>query len=251
MKIEIVHIGDELLTGDINPYPAQMIQMIKQKGASVNMITIMRDDKAEIVDVLKSAESRGVDVIILTGGLGPTLDDLTRYAVAEFLGTDLEVHEEAVEWLSEAVKRMYGKRPVLNEEALRMATIPKGAIALKNLTGAACGIEARKGKMTIFCLPGFPKEMIPMFEAYILPRIEPERVYTVEIRAWRGETTMEPLFNQIVRKYNVQIASLPDEQWRERGNRVIVKGDNKETVEKAAEELKELIEKSRDAFIED
>ncbi|MDH7508711.1 MAG: molybdopterin-binding protein [Methanomassiliicoccales archaeon] len=250
MKIEIIHIGDELLTGEINPYPTQMIQLVREKNASINMITILRDDKQEITDVLRFAERRGVDLVIMTGGLGPTLDDVTRYALADFLGVDLEIHQEAVGWLSEAVERMYGKKPVLTDEALRMATIPKGTIALKNITGAACGIEAKKGKMTIFCLPGFPREMIPMFETYILSRIEGENLYTMEIRAWRGETTMEPLFNQIVKKYRVKIASLPDEQWRERGNRVIVKGE-KEEVEKAVEELKALIEKSKDAFIEE
>lgn len=250
MKIEIIHIGDELLTGEINPYPVQMIQLIREKGASVNMITILRDNKEEIVDSLRFAEQRNVDLVIVTGGLGPTLDDVTRYALADFLHVDLEIHQEAVGWLSDAIKRMYGKKPVLTDEALRMATIPKGTIALKNITGAACGIEAKKGKMTIFCLPGFPREMIPMFETYILPKIEGENLYTMEIRAWRGETTMEPLFNQIVKKYRVKIASLPDEQWRERGNKVIVKGE-KEEVEKAVEELKVLIERSKDAFLEE
>jgi nicotinamide-nucleotide amidase len=250
LKIEIIHIGDELLTGEINPYPTQMIHLIRERGASINMITILGDNKEEIVDSLRFAEQRGIDLVIVTGGLGPTLDDVTRYAIADFLGVDLEIHQEAVGWLSDAVERMYGKKPVLTDEALRMATIPKGTIALKNITGAACGIEARKGKMTIFCLPGFPREMIPMFETYILPRIEGENLYAMEIRAWRGETTMEPLFNQIVKKYRVKIASLPDEQWRERGNRVIVKGE-KEEVEKAVEELKVLIERSKDAFLEE
>jgi nicotinamide-nucleotide amidase len=250
MKIEIVHIGDELLTAEIDPYPAQMIRVIRERGASVNMITVIGDDFPEIMRVLRSAEQSGVDFLVITGGLGPTLDDITRNAVAEYLGVEMEVRQDAVEWLVEAVKKMYGKKPVLTNEALRMATMPKGAIALKNITGAACGIEATKGNMTIFCLPGFPKEMLPMFQEYILPRIQSDNIYEKEIRAWRGETTMEPLFQEIIKKYRVRIASLPDENWREKGNRIIVKG-RMEEVEKAVEDLQKLLEQSRDQFVDE
>ncbi|MDD1773700.1 MAG: hypothetical protein LUQ14_03650 [Methanomassiliicoccales archaeon] len=250
MKIEIVHIGDELLTAEIDPYPSQIIRMIREKGASVNMITVMGDDFPEIKRVIGSAGQSGVDFLIITGGLGPTLDDITRNAVADYLGVEMEVRQDAVEWLVEAVKRMYGKKPVLTSEMLRMATMPKGTIALKNITGAACGIEAKKGNMTIFCLPGFPKEMLPMFQEYILPRIESNNVYEKELRAWLGETTMEPLFQDIIREYRVRIASLPDENWREKGNKIIIKGQ-KEEVERAAEKLQKLLAASKDQFVDE
>lgn len=250
MKIEIVHIGDELLTAEIDPYPSQIIHLIREKGANVNMITVMGDDFPEIKRVIGSAGQSGVDFLIITGGLGPTLDDITRNAVADFLGVEMEVRQDAVEWLVEAVKRMYGKKPVLTGEMLRMATMPKGTIALRNITGAACGIEAKKGDMTIFCLPGFPKEMLPMFQEYILPRIESNNVYEKELRAWLGETTMEPLFQDIIREYRVRIASLPDENWREKGNKIIIKGQ-KEEVEKAAEKLQRLLAASKDQFVDE
>jgi len=250
LKIEIVHIGDELLTSEIDPYPSQMIRMIREKGASVNMITVIGDDFPEIKRVLASAEQSGVNLLIITGGLGPTLDDITRNAIADYLGVELEVRQDAVDWLVEAVKRMYGKKPVLSNEMLRMATMPKGSIALKNITGAACGIEAKKGDMTIFCLPGFPKEMLPMFQEYILPRIESNNIYEKELRAWLGETTMEPLFQEIIKEYRVRIASLPDEAWREKGNKIIIKGP-KEEVERAAEKLQRLLAASKDQFADE
>jgi nicotinamide-nucleotide amidase len=250
MKIEIVHIGDELLTAEIDPYPSQMIRMIRERGANVNMITVIGDDFPEIMRVFRSAGQSEVDFLIITGGLGPTLDDITRNAVAEYLGVEMEVRKDAVEWLVEAVKRMYGKKPVLTNDTLMMATMPKGAIALKNITGAACGIEAKKGKMTIFCLPGFPKEMLPMFQEYVLPRIESDNIYEKELRAWLGETTMEPLFQRIIKEYRVRIASLPDENWREKGNKIVVKGQ-KEEVEKAAEKLQKLLAESKDQFVDD
>lgn len=245
-----MHIGDELLTSEIDPYPSQMIRMIREKGASVNMITVIGDDFPEIKRVLVSAEQSGVSLLIITGGLGPTLDDITRNAVADYLGVELEVRQDAVDWLVEAVKRMYGKKPVLSNEMLRMATMPKGTIALKNITGAACGIEAKKGNMTIFCLPGFPKEMLPMFQEYIFPRIESNNIYEKELRAWLGETTMEPLFQEIIKEYRVRIASLPDEAWREKGNKIIIKGP-KEEVERAAEKLQRLLAASKDQFADE
>jgi len=248
MKIEIVHIGDELLTGEINPYPEELIQMVRRKSAEVNMITIVKDDYQDIMRVMESAYRSGVDILVLTGGLGPTIDDITRQVVADFLGVELVVHEPAVEWFVEAIVRMHGVRPVMTEANMLMTMIPEGSKALKNITGAACGIEARKGDMLIFCLPGFPREMLPMFERYVLPNITGQEIYEKEIRGKRGESTMAPLFREIVRKYNVRIASLPTERWVEEGNRIIIKGRDRDEVERAAEELTRMIEESVDEF---
>lgn len=249
MKIEIIHIGDELLTGDIDPYPKALIDMIHEKGANVNLVTVVRDNFDDIMRLLVSAEKANVDILIITGGLGPTLDDITRHVMVDFLGTELELRDDAVEWFIEAVKKMYGAKPIMTEENTLMAMIPKGATALKNITGAAAGIDALKGKMRIFCLPGFPKEMLPMFKKYILPLIEGEEVFEKEIRGKRGESTMAPLFQEIVRNFNVRIASLPTENWLEEGNRIIIKGDDSDEVEKAANRLLEMIEESRDEFV--
>ncbi|MFP4545832.1 MAG: competence/damage-inducible protein A [Methanomassiliicoccales archaeon] len=251
MKIEMVHIGDELLTGEIDPYPRDMIELIERKGATVNMINVVRDDYGDIMRLLRSAEEAGVDLLIITGGLGPTLDDITREVVADFLGAELEVREDAEGWFIEAVKRMYGARPVMTEDNKRMARVPRGARALKNITGAAAGIDAEKGGTRIFCLPGFPKEMLPMFEEYILPLVKGERVHQKEIRGHRGESTMAPLFQEIVRRYRVKIASLPSTEWAEKGNRIIIKGEDQEEVERAASHLERMIEESEDEFILD
>jgi nicotinamide-nucleotide amidase len=251
MRIEIVHIGDELLTGEIDPYPKTLIGMIRGKGANVNLVTVVRDNYDDIMRLLELAEEAGVDILIITGGLGPTLDDITRHVVADFLGTELELRHDAVEWFVEAVKKIYGAKPVMSEENTLMAMIPKGATALKNITGAAAGIDAMKGDMRLFCLPGFPKEMLPMFEEYILPLIEGEEVFEKEIRGKRGESTMAPLFQEIVRNFRVRIASLPTENWLQEGNRIIIKGDDPDEVDKAATRLLEMIEESVDEFVLD
>ncbi|HUV25217.1 MAG TPA: competence/damage-inducible protein A [Methanomassiliicoccales archaeon] len=249
MKIEIIHIGDELLTGDIDPYPKTLIETVRGRGANVNLVTVVRDNYDDIMRLLESAEEARVDILIITGGLGPTLDDITRHVVADFLGTELELRDDAVEWFIEAVKKMYGAKPVMTDENMLMAMVPEGATALRNITGAAAGIDALKGEMRIFCLPGFPKEMLPMFEEYILPLIEGEKTFEKEVRGKRGESTMAPLFQEIVRNFRVRIASLPTENWLKEGNRIIIKGDDPDEVERAAMRLLELIEESKDDFI--
>lgn len=87
-----------------------------------------------------------------------------------------------------------------------------------------------------------------MFERYVLPNITGQEIYEKEIRGRRGESTMAPLFREIVRKYNVRIASLPTERWVEEGNRIIIKGRDRDEVERAAEELTRMIEESVDEF---
>ncbi len=249
MRIELIHIGDELLTGEIDPYPKDLIEMVRGKEANAAMISVVRDDYDDIMSLLRSAEERSVDILVLTGGLGPTLDDITRQVVADFLGVELELRGEAIEWFVESIERVYGAKPVMTEENKMMAMTPKGARALKNITGAAAGIDGTKGGMRVFCLPGFPKEMLPMFEEYILPLIEGEGVHTKEIRGKRGESTMAPLFQEIARSYKVRIASLPIENWIVEGNRIIIKGEDPEEVERAASRLLELIEQSEDEFV--
>jgi nicotinamide-nucleotide amidase len=112
----------------------------------------------------------------------------------------------------------------MNDIIRRMARVPRGAKALRNLTGAACGVEATAGGMTIFCLPGFPNEMVPMFREHVLPRIAGSGDVELELRVWSGESSLEPLFQEIASSHRVRIASLPCVRWREEGNRVIFKG---------------------------
>ncbi len=247
MKIEIVHIGDELLTGEIDPYPEELIKMTRGGGASINMVSVVRDDYSDIMRLMDSAHDSGVGVLIITGGLGPTIDDITREVVADFLGLELEVSEEAVRWFVESVKRIYDLEPEMNEENYRMTKIPSGSEPLKNITGAACGIRAVKGDMQIFCLPGFPDEMLPMFKEYVLPVMEKEDVHEKEIMAYLPESDLEPLFQRVIEKYEVRIASLPSKQWVSKGNRVIFRGEEDE-VEGGSAYFKQLLDGAKTRF---
>lgn len=224
MRIGILHIGDELLTGAIDPYPREIIALIRQKGADLDLLEVLGDREDDIVRGLEHAQALAIDVLVVTGGLGPTLDDLTREAVARYLGAELVVDPAAEAALEEALTRMHGRPAEMNDIIRRMARVPRGAKALRNITGAACGIEAVHDGMTMFCLPGFPNEMVPMFREHILPRIAASGVVELELRVWRGESSLEPLFQEIATAHAVRIASLPCVNWREDGNRVIFKG---------------------------
>lgn len=240
MKIGILHIGDELLTGEIDPYPVELIKMVRSRREKVELLEVIGDDEAAIVKALEHAERSGVQLLVVTGGLGPTLDDITREAMAAWLGTELDVNEEAVVWIEEAFIRMRGKKVVMNDILRRMARVPRGARAVKNITGQACGIEAHRNGMTVFCLPGFPNELVPMFQEHILPTIPDGGNYEKELVVWQGEATLEPLFQEIAHSHPVKIASLPSLDWRTRGNRVIFKGGQDEA-EQACEHFQRLM----------
>ena len=241
MRTGILHIGDELLTGEIDPYPREIIQMIRQKGAGLDLLEVVGDREEDIVRCLEHAQAFGIDILVITGGLGPTLDDLTREAVARFLGTDLVVDPEAAIELERVLTAWHGRSVAMSEITLRMARVPRGHKALMNLTGAACGVEARKEGMTMFLLPGFPNEMVPMFKAHVLPRIIGSGVVEAETRAYLGESLLEPLFQEVAASHNVRIACLPSVRWREEGNRIIFKGE-KEEAEAALAHFMKLLE---------
>jgi nicotinamide-nucleotide amidase len=247
MRIEILHIGDELLTGQTDPYPAEIVRDIRGKGAYLSRIAVIPDLVEEIMAEFGSARTRGTNLLVVTGGLGPTLDDVTRHALARFLGTELIVVTDAVEWMKEGLLRFHQRLPEITEAGMLMAKVPSGTKALRNPVGVACGIEAQVGHMTIFCYPGFPREMLAMFREYTLPRIISEGLVDEEMRVFRRETTLEPIFQTIVREFQVRVASLPMENARQVGNVVIIKGKRAE-VERAKKRFLEMVDQTKDEW---
>jgi len=242
MRVAFVHVGDELLTGQLDPYPATMIARVRERQAEVVAVTVVRDELDELVAAFRFVRALRPDIVVVTGGLGPTLDDLTREALASYLGVELEVSEEAAEWMDQALERMHGARPPRSEVRLRMARVPRGCTALRNPTGAACGVEAAVDGSTFFLLPGFPNEMLPMFEEHVLGRIVAEDRVELEAVVWKGESTLEPLFREVAGRFQVRVASLPSADWRQRGNRVVIKG-RREEAERAMAFFLEALEK--------
>lgn len=247
MRIGLLLIGDELLTGELDPYPSKILDAIRAKGASVSRIAVVPDEVSAIVQELDASCLRGTGLLLVTGGLGPTIDDVTRHALAAFLGKELVIDEGARGWTEEGLLVKHGKKPKPSSASMLMAMVPEGTEALRNPAGVACGIRVRVRSTTIICVPGFPKEMWAMFQEYMLPMLEDEGVYEKEMRVFRRESTMEPLFQSVSREFGVRIASLPKDDWRESGNVVIIKGP-RERVEKAASKFLEMVAATKDEY---
>ncbi|MBP1890832.1 nicotinamide-nucleotide amidase [Clostridium moniliforme] len=161
MKCEILAVGTEILLGDILNSNAQYLSKeLANLGLDVYYHEVVGDNKERILEALKKSFNRS-DIIITTGGLGPTKDDMTKELVAEFLGMDMCLHEESLKKIKEYFKKM-GRDCVKSNE--KQAYFPKEAIILNNDNGTAPGAIFEKNNKAIIVLPGPPKEMKPMFQ---------------------------------------------------------------------------------------
>lgn len=170
MKVEILSVGTELLMGQIANTNAQYISgRVPEAGLGVFYHSVVGDNPERLSECLKLALSRS-DVIITTGGLGPTQDDLTKDVVAQTLGLKMVIHEKS----RQRIKEYFESRGrVMVESNFRQAYFPEGSIILENDAGTApgCIIEYTmndKSEKTIILLPGPPKEMKPMFDKLVI-----------------------------------------------------------------------------------
>ncbi len=169
MKAEIIGIGTEILLGKIvNTNSAYLSKKLAEAGIDCYFHTTVGDNQNRLFSALEQALSRA-DIIITTGGLGPTVDDITLDIVSRVLTSPLVYKKEIANLINTHFKRRRIKMP---KDNLRQAYIPKNAKWFKNSAGTAPGILAKTGKKTLIALPGPPREMQPMFEQYILPFIK-------------------------------------------------------------------------------
>lgn len=167
---EVLAIGDELLQGwaaDSNS--GEIAAELLAAGVRVQRFTAVGDDRAAIAAALREASARA-DVLITTGGLGPTGDDLTREGAADALGVALETVPELWTEIEERLKR----RGPVPESNRRQAQRPVGAASIRNPVGSAPGFSFRLGKCRVFALPGVPREMRVMLAESVLPALAAE-----------------------------------------------------------------------------
>ncbi|AUP78209.1 competence/damage-inducible protein A [Flavivirga eckloniae] len=170
MQAEIITIGDELLIGQvIDTNSAFIAKQLNKIGISVYQITSVQDDKRHILKALKEAESN-VDVVILTGGLGPTKDDITKKTIAEYFNDTL-VKDDAVLKNIEYIWRNYvgGTLLQVNKD---QALVPSMAQILMNELGTAPGMWLEKDDKTFISLPGVPYEMNALIEEQVIPKLK-------------------------------------------------------------------------------
>ncbi len=167
MKVEVLAVGTELLLGQIvNGNAAEIGRRLAEAGLDHYHQAVVGDNLGRITAALSLAAGRA-DAVIVTGGLGPTQDDLTREAIAAAAGVEMAYSEEFAAHLRELWARRRGREmPASN---LRQAEYPQGAVLLPNSRGTAPGLRLQMGGAWVIALPGVPQEMLPMLEEQVIP----------------------------------------------------------------------------------
>lgn len=166
MKAEILAVGTEILLGDIvNTNAHYLSQRLADLGISVYYQTVVGDNEERLLKAYEIAFKRA-DLVIATGGLGPTKDDLTKEIGAKYFNKAMYLHEESYKHVKEFFDRL--NRPI-SEGNKKQAIMPEGALILPNPNGTAPGCIIEEDNKVLIMLPGPPKEMAPMFEASVVP----------------------------------------------------------------------------------
>lgn len=163
MNAEILCVGTEILLGDIVNTNAQYLgKRLADMGINVYYHTSVGDNKERLKKALEIGFSRS-NLIITTGGLGPTQDDLTKETICEYFNLDLKIHEQSLQNIINYYKKRHGHTNI-TEGNKKQAYVPKGSIVLQNRWGSAPGCVIEKEEKVLIMLPGPPSEMIPMFD---------------------------------------------------------------------------------------
>ncbi|HEX7098812.1 MAG TPA: CinA family nicotinamide mononucleotide deamidase-related protein [Acidimicrobiia bacterium] len=211
MIVEVVAVGTELLLGQIENTNASYIgRLLAAEGLDSHYQVVVGDNLERLVDTIRTALERS-DVVLLTGGIGPTQDDMTREAICEVTGRGMTRDEAHAEWIRQ---RISSQGAQVRPSQLRMADLPEGAEPLPNRTGVALGVALEHEGKLIFAMPGVPAEMKPMLEEQILPRIRrrlggPQVIVSRVLHTWgMGESAVADLLADLYESSNPTIAFL-------------------------------------------
>lgn len=213
MNAEILAVGTELLIGQIANTNAQYIsQKLNSIGVNVYYHSVVGDNSIRLKASLELALNRS-DIVIMTGGLGPTQDDLTKETVAELMGKKLILHDESLRKIEDFFKRI--NRPVAKNN-IKQAYLPEDSIVIKNNNGTAPGCIIENESKLIIMLPGPPSEMRPMLDETVIPFIQeksPEKIVSKYIRVFGvGESLLEEKIIDLVNNQsNVTVATYAKE----------------------------------------
>ncbi|MHA1992565.1 MAG: molybdopterin-binding protein [Candidatus Hodarchaeales archaeon] len=220
-KAEIINFGNELLIGRIvNSNASWLATKLTELGIFVNRITILSDDYEDLKKGFKEALNRKIDIIISTGGLGPTWDDRTAEGLAQALNIPLNQNKKAMEMINNRY-RVLGVNT--NPESKKMADLPIGSIPLSNSVGTAPGIKYRKDRSYIYCVPGVPSEMKAIFEDHIYPELKAikskETFFQEEfVIKGIGESRLAHITNELNKKFpHIYIKSHPNQEMTYKG----------------------------------
>ena len=199
MVVELIAVGTEILLGNIvNTNAAYLSEKCAGLGLSCYYQSVVGDNADRLFDTIKTAAERS-DIIILSGGLGPTEDDLTKETAAKVFGKKLFPDEN----IKAQIQEYFAKRGVKpTENNWKQAMVPEGAVPVENDNGTAPGIIMEQGEKRIILLPGPPNELIPMFEKSIVPYLEalqPGVIYSKTVKVCGiGESKAETMVSDLI-----------------------------------------------------
>jgi molybdenum cofactor synthesis domain-containing protein len=220
MDAAIIVVGDEVLQGFIQDTNTPFLaSRLRELGHRVRRVTVVPDETDAIAGAVKEALSSDVGLLLVSGGLGTTPDDVTTEAVAKALGLRLRLDKDALAWIEERVRTRWDpeKQRRTDPEALRrMAMLPEGAAALKNEAGMAPGIHLRHGSTDIVLMPGVPAELMDLFlnriEGAIVPRADDGERF-IELTVRMNETAMHGLLQRLHDEHrDVMVGSYPQKR---------------------------------------
>ena len=246
LSSEIITIGTELLLGQILDTNTQYLaQRLAEIGINVRYRTSVGDILEDIASAINIAVSR-CNLVITTGGLGPTLDDLTREAVAKSAGVGLEFREELLKDIIEVFDRI---GYTMTENNKRQAYVPEGSIAIPNKLGTAPGFIKEIKDVPVICLPGVPRELKYLMENEVIPwlrqrfSLDKEVIYSKILKVvGTGESKVDRMLSEIVKGCeNPEIGLLASEG--EVKIRLTARAGSKEEAELLVKEMVEKIKK--------
>lgn len=201
MNAEILSVGTELLMGQIANTNAQFIsQKLQEIGIGVYYHSVVGDNEGRLKKSIKSSLERS-DIIIMTGGLGPTKDDITKETAASVLKRKLIIDEETLEKIKEF---FHGLNKKMSKNNIKQAYMPEGSFIVRNKNGTAPGFIIEQDGKTLILLPGPPGELYPMFMDKVYPYLEKKTAQKLVSKYVRifgiGESSMEELIMDLIDK---------------------------------------------------
>lgn len=245
---ELISVGTEILLGDILNTDAQYLSIeLAKLGISVIHQSTVGDNRERLLAQLDEAAKRS-DIIILSGGLGPTPDDLTKEVCCEFFGKEMFLHEPTVE----KIKEYFGSKGIeMAQNNLKQAMLPKDCVIFPNDNGTAPGMAIEKDGVHILVLPGPPRELKPMFQNCAVPylmQFSDRIIVSHNIRTFGiGESSMAERVNDLFDAQNPTVA--PYAKDGEALLRVTAMAKTKEDAESLCEPVIEEIKKRLDAYV--
>jgi nicotinamide-nucleotide amidase len=236
MRAEIISCGTELLLGHITDTNATYLaQSLASLGIDLYFVSQVGDNQRRIVETLGRAWERS-DMIIMTGGLGPTEDDLARESISELIGETMQVDSE----LEVELRAMFAARnSVMPERNIKQATLIPSAQALRNPRGTAPGWWVEKDRHIIVAMPGVPREMYHMWENEAIPRLVPFTgglIFTRILRVWGlGESAVEERLGPVTHSNNPTVATYAKSDAID--VRITAKADTHEQAEQQVAEM--------------